>query len=291
MFFSSHWKSLVLIGVIVAVLYKALDENGGDNSVSYAEIAQKMVTITSMNVDDDQGLAAKNTRELTPNNLEVVVAKNTLNVSTNHLELSNDENEIMPTDGEHFSRLQDEHLRNLELAQNLANEGEWEKFDFLSDDLAAIDENSLTHLLMLSILKNAPFELIVGLLNKGAKFNFPIFKAIIYNNNVQLMDKLTSHGLNIHMVDTKGYNGIFYSLDLIPNQEMFRYLIQNGVSVNLHVQEMDNLEKALRKCIESESSAVFVETLLNHGAKVGKRHFSVLELLREKNSECGSSYN
>ena len=195
-------------------------------------------------------------------------------------------NLIVPNDNRYSKEEQSNYLKKLEQAKNLANKNDWEQFMNLNDELTSLDHKTLTQMLMLSILYNAPFDVIIDLLNAGAELTSHIFKALIYNNNLTLIKKLISYGLDIHMIDKQGKNAIYYSLYPIPNKVIFNYFITNGVSTKPSLLGKDPLDIAMQQCLNNQSSVYFIKMLLEYGSPIQDSHIELFRKMISKNSYC-----
>ncbi|WP_371196413.1 hypothetical protein [Glaciecola sp. SC05] len=138
---------------------------------------------------------------------------------------------VLSVESQFSEKEQRAHLEKLNIAQNLASQGNWDEFMALNDDLSSADAGSLKHTLVLTIMNDAPIDLILSLLNQGAVLDFEILRVLISKQDLSLIQTFVDFGLDLQMTDSQGKNATYYASAFPNNADILDYLISHGVNV------------------------------------------------------------
>lgn len=164
---------------------------------------------------------------------------------------------------------------------------QWDKAIELAQELQATvgesDNEYLQIMLFQAIQGDAPWSVISGLLNKGAKLEDEIVIFLVISNNVNLAKRLIERGLHIHFVDDKGRNALTYTVMSEYTKEMFYFLLNQGIEVKPSATGLDSLDLALQSIGKFDEAVNYVVSLLKNLAPVEKSHLQQLSLLAISN--------
>lgn len=193
-------------------------------------------------------------------------------------------------------------IANLEQLAQQANEEEIDKADnmmrsilgqswqdaiaqveSLSQESEDINQDMFGMLVIQAIIRNAPLEIFEQLFAKGAQLPKESAHMLALTNNLKLMVELAPMGLDLHAVDEHGKNALSYSILAPDSQEVFNYLIVNGVAINLEHNKMDALDYALDESQSRREAVDYAIRLVELGAKIKRSHRQRLALLEYHN--------
>ena len=126
-----------------------------------------------------------------------------------------------------------------------AAEGDWTGMLEVLDELNKVPVELLAEALKQAIEFNAPVHVFEDLIYRGAIFDHSHLYQLVRNNNVALTQSLVPLGLDIHMEDPDGANGIHMVFTKLPNKEMFGYLVDSKLNLTKKVNGQDPLAKLL----------------------------------------------
>ena len=176
-----------------------------------------------------------------------------------------------------------------EMMDNMKNiifasmQGEWDKFRDAADYFEEMDSGMLDFTLYHAVMNNAPFDLIRGLIAKGANFLPGVTGMLALRDNLPMIKQLVPLGLDLHGVDEQGKNALNHALTVISDKATFDYLLANNVSPNINTPVLDPLDAALQHLIINEEAFYYVDKLLSYGAKAGLSHRQLLDKIRDEN--------
>ena len=104
-------------------------------------------------------------------------------------------------------------------------------------------------------------------------------------NNLALTKQLIPLGLDIHTVDSLGKSALHYTLNHYQSQEMFDFLLANGVSVEPLAKGFDLLDLALQRTSNNMDGVYYVQKLIKSHAPITSSH---KELLQTKYAKIGT---
>ncbi|GLX80094.1 hypothetical protein tinsulaeT_34340 [Thalassotalea insulae] len=153
-----------------------------------------------------------------------------------------------------------------------AGNNNWEVTQEIIDNMEDTKESEKLDLqLMLAISSNQDWSIIRSLLEAGAVLPEGYVFMLARLNNPELAERLIPYGLDIHLVDSNGYNAIYHST--INNaQEMLIFLLDNHVDINVIPRGMDALDHALSMLRYRQKFIGVIEVLVKRGMKIVKSH-------------------
>mgnify|MGYP000654265256 CR=1 FL=1 len=171
----------------------------------------------------------------------------------------------------------------------VSESADWDKF-IEAVNWFEINEPSVIQVaLHQAIVNSADFEIITDLLDKGGEISSETAPLITTTNNLDLIKKLVPLGLDLHGIDSKGKNSLDHAMTMLPDREVFDYLLANNVSVKHDNQMMDALDKALNHAMYSQDAIYFVERLVKHGAPIELSHRQILEKIHNESPKIYQS--
>ena len=159
---------------------------------------------------------------------------------------------------------------------------DWEDFIQKAELFEELGPEAKNRALNLAIKNAAPFDIILEFVTRGAEFNSDTIMYLSYTDNVALTQELMSIGLNLHLSDQYGRNGVYFSSQAY-SQSMFNLFISYGVTVKPSTQGLDPLDIVLKRSSTNSNSSYFIRKLLENGAPIQQSHIELIKELKNKN--------
>lgn len=180
----------------------------------------------------------------------------------------------------------EEMLEKVKQIEASARESDWDAFLSSTDEVSTLELESLKVMMMQAAVHNAPFEVFVELLNRGAEFNADILMLLSSNNNLVLLKQLITIGLDVSLIDNKGRNAIYYSMHNFPRRDVFDFLLGIGVKPINNSIVTNSLDRALELCLLSSEVSHYANRLVIHGAAIEESHLELLGEIRNNPRSC-----
>ncbi|NQY65325.1 MAG: hypothetical protein HRT38_16715 [Alteromonadaceae bacterium] len=134
--------------------------------------------------------------------------------------------------------------------------------------------------LILALQQNRPYEELLPLLRNGAILPDMAVIILTINENLDLINHLKPHGLNIYAKDPKGDNALHYAVRMNNINTVFDYLINNGVDIT---QGADLLSDAIKAINTQGNTLYYITKLVNNGLELTLTHEELLKTLSPVN--------
>jgi hypothetical protein len=141
---------------------------------------------------------------------------------------------------------------------------------------------SLNLQILMALRQNKSYDALLSLLNEGAELPENAIFLLTANNNIKLIKQLRQHKLNIHAQDQAGNTALHYALRTGSTDEMFDYLIHEGINIT---QGADLLREAIQAFNTRGNTAYFISQLVLNGAVLSVAYCIDLEKITPLDKE------
>lgn len=174
---------------------------------------------------------------------------------------------------------------------HLAQNQQWQEILEIASVFGKDDADSLDYILFQSMSHNAPVDVLQTLLKQGATLQDHFINILAQKNNVELVQALIPHGLNIHGADMFGRNALHHVLEDFKSKEMFDYLISQNVAIDAKMGDKDPLAIALKRATTHQDALYYINVLLKKGAEISSVHKTLLQQVKAQNPKLYAGIN
>ena len=180
-------------------------------------------------------------------------------------------------------------MQDMEDIFMVSESGEWGKFMEAVNWFELNEPGVIDVALHQAIVNRADIEIITDLLDRGGEISSETAPIIALTDNLDLMKDLVPLDLDLHSIDLKDKNALDHAMTILPDKEMFDYLLVNNVSVKHDNQMTDALDKALNHATYNHHVIYYVERLVKHGAPVALSYRQRLEEIHNERPDIYQS--
>ncbi|MEW6991328.1 hypothetical protein AADZ91_11630 [Colwelliaceae bacterium 6441] len=146
-------------------------------------------------------------------------------------------------------------------------------------------QSALNTLLSIALNTSKDTALFIELINRGAQIQASAYMQLLISNNVEAVEALIPHGLNVEVPMLAG-GCVIKDIVKFGTPEMFKIFLKNGSMPNLNIDGMDALDVLLKRFSLKDNDVVFLQLLMQNIANVEKSHIAfVYQLAKTSDPE------
>ncbi|MBW8183336.1 hypothetical protein [Shewanella nanhaiensis] len=154
---------------------------------------------------------------------------------------------------------------------------DWDALLNITDIIQETAPEALEVLILQALLQNAPLDVILELLNRGAELPPSSIHILVASGQLDKIRVLENYGLDLHYASSITGNAFNVAVSTQVKPSIFKYLLSNGVKIDSKVKGRDTLESALKDFFETGKQIGIVKFLVKNGVPISSSHYQIIK--------------